>query len=85
MELGVVCFWFLHKTKFPCASLTGLSLFVVFKQDFYPINFLRNIAMNHSLTPYVFLCDIDFLPMVGLYEYAKRTVMLLNSNSTRKV
>lgn len=40
----------------------------------YPINRLRNIALNNALTPYVFLSDIDFLPSIDLYEYLKRTI-----------
>lgn len=37
----------------------------------YPVNQLRNVALDQAKTDYVFLTDIDFLPMNGLYEYLK--------------
>lgn len=44
---------------------------------FYPINHLRNVALQQVVTPYVFLTDIDFLPMAGLYEYLKRSIVTI--------
>ncbi|KFO18430.1 Glycosyltransferase-like protein LARGE1 [Fukomys damarensis] len=45
---------------------------IVYKEgQFYPVNLLRNVAMKHTSTPYMFLSDIDFLPMYGLYEYLR--------------
>ncbi len=38
-------------------------------QTWYPINFLRNVALNHTKTDYVLLLDADFLPSFGLREY----------------
>ena len=35
------------------------------------MNYLRNIALDHARTEYVFLTDIDFLPMVNMYNYLK--------------
>ena len=35
----------------------------------YPVNSLRNIALDHA--EYVFLTDIDFLPMVNMYNYLR--------------
>ena len=35
----------------------------------YPINFLRNVALENIHTEYVFLCDVDFAPMPSLYDY----------------
>lgn len=40
----------------------------------YPINRLRNIALNNAITPYVFLSDVDFLPSTNLYGYLKDTI-----------
>lgn len=40
----------------------------------YPINRLRNIALNNVLTPYVFLSDIDFLPSFNLYQYLRQII-----------
>lgn len=48
---------------------------------FYPINHLRNVALANVATPYVFLTDIDFLPMAGLYEYLKRSVAQVGMSS----
>lgn len=38
----------------------------VLLQPFFPVNFLRNIALENAETKYVFLSDIDFEPMPGL-------------------
>ena len=35
-------------------------------QDFFPVNFLRNVALENVETKYVFLTDIDFEPMPKL-------------------
>jgi len=40
----------------------------------YPINRLRNIALNGAKTSFVFLCDADFLPSYNSYEYLKSTL-----------
>ena len=59
-----------------------LGLHVVYKTgEFYPINYLRNVALDNVQTPYVFLSDIDFLPMVGLYQYLKEAIKVLGSNN----
>ena len=60
---------------------THLGLHVVYKTgEFYPINYLRNVALENVQTPYVFLCDIDFLPMYGLYEYLREAVRILGGD-----
>lgn len=52
---------------------------IVYKEgNFYPINTLRNIALEQVNTPYVFLLDIDFLPMFGLYTYLKSMIRTLD-------
>ncbi|KAF2358192.1 hypothetical protein FHG87_011053 [Trinorchestia longiramus] len=43
-------------------------------ENFYPVNFLRNVAMQQVQTPYVFLTDIDFLPMFGLHAHLGRSL-----------
>uniref|UniRef100_A0A8B9ZJ37 LARGE xylosyl- and glucuronyltransferase 2 n=1 Tax=Anas platyrhynchos TaxID=8839 RepID=A0A8B9ZJ37_ANAPL len=45
--------------------------------QFYPINLLRNVALANAQTPYVFLTDIDFLPMYGLYDYLRNSIQQL--------
>lgn len=60
---------------------TRLGLHAVYRSgDFYPINHLRNIALENVLTPYVFLSDIDFLPMKGLYQYLKEAIRVLGGD-----
>lgn len=50
-------------------SRTNIGYHVVYKEgQLYPVNLLRNVALRNAQTPYVFLSDIDFLPMYGLYE-----------------
>lgn len=43
-------------------------------QIFYPVNTLRNVALFQVITPFVFLADIDFLPMFGLYEVLRQAI-----------
>ncbi|KAM9289692.1 xylosyl- and glucuronyltransferase LARGE2 [Cariama cristata] len=51
---------------------------IVYKEgQFYPINLLRNVALANTQTPYVFLTDIDFLPMYGLYDYLRNSIQQL--------
>ena len=46
---------------------------VVYKEgDFFPINYLRNVALELSQTDYVFLSDVDFLPSLDTYESLKK-------------
>ena len=58
---------------------------VLFPQQFYPVNHLRNVALREVTTPYVFLCDIDFLPMTGLYEYLQKAVAMVDLATHKKV
>ncbi|XP_014871722.1 glycosyltransferase-like protein LARGE1 [Poecilia latipinna] len=58
---------------------------VVYKEgQFYPVNLLRNVAMQQVNTNYMFLSDIDFLPMYGLYEYLRKSVVQLDMANTKK-
>lgn len=53
-------------------SRGNVGYHIVYKEgQFYPVNLLRNVAMRQVNTPYMFLSDIDFLPMYGLYEYLR--------------
>lgn len=49
--------------------------------SYYPINTLRNVALAQVTTPYVFLTDVDFLPMYSLYEYLKKSISSLNNQA----
>uniref|UniRef100_A0A667GD24 LARGE xylosyl- and glucuronyltransferase 1 n=1 Tax=Lynx canadensis TaxID=61383 RepID=A0A667GD24_LYNCA len=66
-------------------SRHNVAYHIVYKEgQFYPVNLLRNVAMKHVGTPYMFLSDIDFLPMYGLYEYLRKSVIQLDLASTKK-
>uniref|UniRef100_A0AAY4AZP1 LARGE xylosyl- and glucuronyltransferase 1 n=1 Tax=Denticeps clupeoides TaxID=299321 RepID=A0AAY4AZP1_9TELE len=66
-------------------SRGNVGYHIVYKEgQFYPVNLLRNVAMKQVNTPYMFLSDIDFLPMYGLYEYLRKSVVQLDMASTKK-
>jgi hypothetical protein len=44
-----------------------LVLFVC-PQVIYPVNYLRNVAINNTNTKFMFLTDIDFVPVVGTHN-----------------
>ncbi|KAM6464431.1 xylosyl- and glucuronyltransferase LARGE2 isoform 2-T8 [Liasis olivaceus] len=56
----------------------NVAYHIVYKEgQFYPVNLLRNIALKNAQTSHVFLMDIDFLPMYGLYDYLRSSIMQL--------
>uniref|UniRef100_H2L2Y0 LARGE xylosyl- and glucuronyltransferase 2 n=1 Tax=Oryzias latipes TaxID=8090 RepID=H2L2Y0_ORYLA len=58
---------------------------IVYKEgQFYPVNLLRNVALKNANTPYTFLTDVDFLPMYGLYDYLRRSVVHLDMRNSKK-
>ncbi|XP_066490805.1 xylosyl- and glucuronyltransferase LARGE2 isoform X2 [Tiliqua scincoides] len=60
------------------SSRRNVGYHIVYKEgQFYPVNFLRNVALKNVQTPYVFLTDIDFLPMYGLYDYLRTSILQL--------
>lgn len=48
-------------------------------QEYYPINVLRNVGLKNIDSPYVFLADIDFLPMVDTYSNIKNSIASLKT------
>ncbi|KAL7647737.1 UNVERIFIED_CONTAM: hypothetical protein RMT77_001346 [Armadillidium vulgare] len=63
----------------------NVAYHVVYKEgNFYPVNYLRNVGLHHVTTPYVFLTDIDFLPMFGLYSYMQKTLQSLHPDDSKK-
>lgn len=63
----------------------NIGYHIVYREGpFYPINLLRNVALGQVTTPFVFLTDVDFLPMFGLYEYLKRSVGAMGLESSTK-
>uniref|UniRef100_A0A452HVP2 Uncharacterized protein n=1 Tax=Gopherus agassizii TaxID=38772 RepID=A0A452HVP2_9SAUR len=60
------------------SSRRNVAYHIVYKEgQFYPVNLLRNVALTNAETPYVFLTDIDFLPMYGLYDYLRNSIQQL--------
>lgn len=62
----------LMNTHLPLMSRRkNVALHVVYKDpqsQLYPVNYLRNVALKYVNTEYMYLSDIDFLPMYGLYD-----------------
>lgn len=47
-------------------------LVYAFKQlGLYPVNTLRNVAMENARTSHVFTLDADFVPNMGALQYIK--------------
>ncbi|TRY67951.1 hypothetical protein DNTS_006114 [Danionella cerebrum] len=66
-------------------SRSNVGYHIVYKEgQFYPVNLLRNVAVGQVNTPYMFLSDIDFLPMYGLYEYLRKAVVQLEMANSKK-
>ncbi|XP_050672804.1 xylosyl- and glucuronyltransferase LARGE2s-like [Leptidea sinapis] len=65
---------------------TNIGYHLVFKHDNvrYPVNHLRNVALENVNTPYVFLMDADFVPMAGLYEHLRAAIKLTNPYPQKK-
>ncbi|XP_075591933.1 xylosyl- and glucuronyltransferase LARGE2s [Dermatophagoides farinae] len=64
-----------HQNSKTLSERKNIDYHIVYRDGpFYPINKLRNVALDQVITPYVFLTDIDFLPMIGLYDYLKRSI-----------
>ena len=63
-------------------SRKDIGIHIVYKSgNFYPVNYLRNVALVNTHTPYVFLSDVDFLPMVGLNQYLCEAARVLSSGN----
>ena len=45
----------------------------------------KNVALEQVQTEYMFLSDIDFLPMYGLYEYLRLAVSKVDLVNHKKV
>lgn len=64
----------------------NIGYHLVFKHDavHYPVNYLRNVALENVNTPYVFLMDVDFVPMLGLYQHLRSAIQLVNPYPQKK-
>ena len=65
----------------------NIGFHIVYKgqNDFYPVNYLRNVALKHVRTNYVFLSDIDFLPGAETYESLIKSVRSFYGNSQEEL
>lgn len=52
--------------------------FVEAKEGPYPVNFLRNVAMEYCSTEFMVLLDVDFKPNQGMYDNMMYVVILSN-------
>ena len=60
---------------------TNVGVHMVFKDGtLYPVNYMRNVALERVQTPFVFLSDFDFVPMKSLYSYLKSAVTTMSGN-----
>ena len=48
----------------------------------YPINYLHNIAIQHTCKQYVFIGDIDFQPAKGLYTIIKQSIQSVKEHQS---
>ncbi|XP_076273109.1 xylosyl- and glucuronyltransferase LARGE2-like [Rhynchophorus ferrugineus] len=54
---------------------TDIAYHAVFREgDLYPINVLRNTGLQNVNTPFVFLIDVDFVPMKNLFAILKDNI-----------
>uniref|UniRef100_A0A0N5AQ35 Glycosyltransferase-like protein LARGE1 n=1 Tax=Syphacia muris TaxID=451379 RepID=A0A0N5AQ35_9BILA len=61
------------------SNRTNVALHAVFKEGIhFPVNYLRNVALNNTDTDYVFLMDADFLPMLNSYEAMSSIIQQTN-------
>ena len=59
---------------------SNIAMHVVYVESpFYPVNYLRNVALDHLTTKYAFLLDIDFLPMPDLHQYLLEATRVLGA------
>jgi len=66
-------------------SRCDVGYHVVYKEgSFYPVNFLRNLALDLANTEYVFLTDVDFLPSLDIHRSLQTSIThLLPDNPKR--
>ena len=60
-------------------KVSNVAIHIVYKREgyFYPVNYLRNVALKGVRTPYILIIDGDFLPSYGLYPYLRKAAELL--------
>jgi len=67
-------------------SRCDVGYHVVYKEgDFYPVNFLRNLALDQAVTEFVFLSDVDFIPSLTMTQALKSSIINLDLRSHNRV
>ena len=67
-------------------SRCDVGYHVVYKEgDFYPVNFLRNLALDQANTDYVFLSDVDFLPSLIIHQTLQSSITNLLLEHPKRV
>lgn len=76
---------YVRKLK-PTWKKWNLCVHLIYKENerLYPVNYLRNVALNESNTPFVFLSDFDFTPTPTLYSYLKEAVKVLKLKTIKR-
>lgn len=79
-EYCISCY--LQATIYCCKRMIWwlLSCKQLWLQRLYPVNYLRNVALNNVNTDYVFLTDIDFLPSYGICDYLRWVLLPVTSS-----
>lgn len=68
------------------SSRCNVGYHVVYKEgDHYPVNFLRNLAMDQSTTQYIFLSDVDFIPSIGSFQALQSSVSSILSDHPNRL
>ena len=63
----------------------NIAIHVVLKSgEQFPVNYLRNVALLASSTPFVFLSDCDFLTSNNLYPYLMKAAATLQGPGAKK-
>ncbi|XP_072945492.1 xylosyl- and glucuronyltransferase LARGE2s-like isoform X2 [Epargyreus clarus] len=77
---------FIRDSPDTLSTRRNVAYHLVFKHDsvHYPVNYLRNVALENVQTPYVFLMDGDFVPMAGLYDHLRSAIRLINPYPQKK-
>lgn len=79
---NLIIFIAIYSNKNPLSSFMKLLLF---NQELYPINYLRNTAISYVSTSFIFQLDVDFLPQFGLYNNLMNNINRLNISESDKI
>lgn len=67
-------------------SRSNVAIHMVYRRLAYnPINYLRNVAINNSRTPYTFYVDVDLVPNPGLYDSLRRRLPQLHDANRQNI